>query len=259
LAWLACGSGSGAGHLAPASERSVALLPVGGGSEAVAAWAEVADDRAVGGEEALGMAGALEAAHAPLALPGWLVRMLRPVVQPPVAPMLDARQDRAPRRAVARQLVGDDDARDVMQALEQRAEGLLRRCLIPAALDQDIEDGAVLVDGAPQVVRHPVDADEYLVKVPLVARSRAAPALAVRVHLAELPAPLAHCLIRDDDAARGEQFLHIAIAEREAEVQPDRVADDLRREALAGVVGCPQLFHAPSIAQAARSAAAVPS
>jgi len=146
-----------------------------------------------------------------------------------------------------------------MQALEQRAEELAGSDFVPAALHQDVEDGAVLVDGAPQGVRHPVAADEDLVEVPLVARSRAAPAQGVRVLLAELPAPLAHRLIGQHHAARGVQFLHVAIAEREAAVPPDRVADDRRREALAGVVGCPQRFHAPRIAPAARSAAAVPS
>ena len=55
--------------------------------------------------------------------------------------------------------------------------------------------------------------------------------------LAELQRPLPHGLMADHDAARGEQFVHHAQAEREAEVQPYGVADDLGREPVASVAG----------------------
>src|SRR3954470_13124226 len=48
----------------------------------------------------------------------------------------------------------------------------------------------------------------------------------------------AHCpyaLMADDDAARGQHLLDHAQAEREAEIQPDSVADHLRRETVAGI------------------------
>jgi hypothetical protein len=41
----------------------------------------------------------------------------------------------------------------------------------------------------------------------------------------------------DDDATRGQQLLHHAQPEREAEVEPDGMADDLGREAIPGVAG----------------------
>ena len=40
-----------------------------------------------------------------------------------------------------------------------------------------------------------------------------------------------------EDAACGQHLLDHAQAQREAEVQPDRVADDLGREAVAGIAG----------------------
>ena len=52
-----------------------------------------------------------------------------------------------------------------------------------------------------------------------------------------LQRPLPHGLVADDDAARGQHLLDHAQAEREAEIQPDRVADDLGREAVAGIAG----------------------
>ncbi len=48
--------------------------------------------------------------------------------------------------------------------------------------------------------------------------------------------PLAHGFVADGDAARGQQLLH-AQAEREAKVESNGVADDLSREAVAGVAG----------------------
>ena len=43
-------------------------------------------------------------------------------------------------------------------------------------LDQDVEHEAVLVDGSPQPVAMPTDADGNFVEMPFVARSRSASA-----------------------------------------------------------------------------------
>src|SRR4051794_5847697 len=55
--------------------------------------------------------------------------------------------------------------------------------------------------------------------------------------LAELQGPLPHALVADDDAACRQHLLDHAQAERKAEIQPNRVADDLGREAVAGIAG----------------------
>ena len=55
--------------------------------------------------------------------------------------------------------------------------------------------------------------------------------------LAKLQRPLAHGLVTDHDAARGQKLIHHAQVEREAEVQLNGMADDLGREAVAGVAG----------------------
>jgi len=82
-------------------------------------WSEVGSDGAIGGEEPLRVARRLEPAHAPFPLARRLVRILGAVIQPFVAAMLDAREYLSPGRIIARQFVGDDDARDVFEALEQ--------------------------------------------------------------------------------------------------------------------------------------------
>jgi len=90
----------------------------------------------------------------------------------------------------------------------------------------------VLVDHPPQVVLLAVDLREDLVEVPHVARLG--------------PAPPAHRLVRHDHAALGEQFLHVAVAQRKAAGYPHRVADDRGREALRLVVGGGRLLiHTP--------------
>ena len=62
--------------------------------------------------------------------------------------------------------------------------------------------------------------------------------------LAELGRPLSHGLVADDDAAGREHLLDRAPTQREAEIQPDGVADDFRRKPQAGVDRTSALAHA---------------
>src|SRR5215212_3566386 len=66
-----------------------------------------------------------------------------------------------------------------------------------------------------------------LVQMPLVSSRRQTPPDPVGECLAELERPLPHALVADDDAASSQHFLDHAQAEREAEIQPDGMADDL--------------------------------
>ncbi len=75
------------------------------------------------------------------------------------------------RRAVAPQLVGDDDTWYVLQALQQLAEEPLGRLLVPAALDQDVQDVAILVYSTPQIMILAIHFDEHLIEVPLALRA----------------------------------------------------------------------------------------
>ena len=87
------------------------------------------------------------------------------------------------------------------------------------------------------------------VQVPRISWPGPATSQLVRVGLAELPAPLADLLVVDARPALGEQLLHVAIAEREAEVQSGSVTDDRGREAMALVAGGGRvLIRVPSIA-----------
>jgi hypothetical protein len=91
----------------------------------------------------------------------------------------------------------------------------------------------MLVDGTPQPVPMLVDRERIFVQVPLVAASRMAPMQLACQQWAELAAPEPDGLITDLDAPLGEQLFDIAMAEREAVVQPHSVSDDLGWETVA--------------------------
>jgi hypothetical protein len=75
--------------------------------------------------------------------------------------------------------------------------------------------------------------------VPLVARSRAPTAQLIGIGLPELPAPIPHRLIRQEEATFRHELFDLPVAQAEAEIQPDTVADDLDREPMALVgIGC---------------------
>src|SRR4051794_23500287 len=106
--------------------------------------------------------------------------------------------------------------------------------LVTPALHQHVQYHAVLVDRPPRPVLLAGDGDGDFIDVPLVAGTGQPPADLVRERLAELARPLPHGLVADDDAAGRQHLLDHAQAEREAEVEPDGVADDLRPEPVAG-------------------------
>ena len=86
---------------------------------------------------------------------------------------------------------------------------------ISPALNQDVEDLAFVIDGAPEI--HPLarDPDDHLVEMPSIARPRTALPQPPCDHRAEFQHPAAHALVGDVEPALGQQFLDVAVAERE--------------------------------------------
>ena len=91
----------------------------------------------------------------------------------------------------------------------------------------------MLVDRAPQGPQPAVDPDEHLVEVPFVAGARAPPAQLVGVGPPELGAPPPDRFLTHRDTAYEHQLLDLTEAEREPEVQPHALVDDLDRVAVA--------------------------
>ena len=116
-------------------------------------------------------------------------------------PMLDPRHDLSLGRGVALQLVGDQHTRCATLLLEELAQQSFGGLLVAPALDENIENEAVLVNGTPQPTLFPGDADDDLIEMPFVATARRAPTDAVGKFPAEFEPPLPDRLVRHRDAS----------------------------------------------------------
>jgi hypothetical protein len=97
-----------------------------------------------------------------------------PVIEALVLPMLDPGHDLPLGSGVALQLVSDKHTRCAPLLLEELAEQAFGGLLVTPALDENIENEPVLVDGTPEPMLLPGDADDDLIEVPLVATARRA-------------------------------------------------------------------------------------
>ena len=95
---------------------------------------EVLGDGAIRREKALGMTGGFEPLHATLPLTRWAMRVLTPIIEGATLPVFHPWEYLAFGGPVALQLIRDDHAGHIPQALEQLAENffaaflLRRRC-----------------------------------------------------------------------------------------------------------------------------------
>jgi hypothetical protein len=206
-----------------------------GGGVVVGAAGENVGDLIVYGQKPLHLSRRLEPLHDPLSSSGRLMGILRSVVEALVLAVLDVGHDLTLGRGIAAELVGDPHARRSPLSLQQLAEQAFGGLFIAPALHEDIENKALLVDRAPQPVLRAGDGDDDLVKVPFVAAAWGSPTNAIGEFAAELQAPLADRLLGDRDAARRQHLLDHAQAQREPEIQPHRVADELGGIAIASV------------------------
>src|SRR5215831_10705526 len=160
------------------------------------------------------------------------MRVLAAVVEIPTLAMLDPWENLALGRTIALQLVGNDDAGNICEALEELAKKLLGGLLIAPALDQNVEHMIVLVDSAPQVMALAIHRQEDLVQMPFVARLRTPPSQPIGVVLPKLPTPLTDRFMGHSNAAFEQELFHIAVAQGEAIIEPDPMADDFARKAV---------------------------
>src|SRR5271169_567744 len=116
----------------------------------------------MGEEEALNLPRRLEPLHDPLSSSGRLMGIFGPVIEALMLPMLDPGHDLPLGRGVALQLVGDKHTRCAPLLLEELAEQAFGGLLVAPALDQNIENEPILVDGTPEPMLPPGDADDDL-------------------------------------------------------------------------------------------------
>ena len=95
-----------------------------------------------------------------------------PVIEALVLPVLNPRHDLPLGSGIALQLVGDEHTRGSTLLSEKLAEQAFGGLLVAPALDENIENEAVLVDGTPEPMLLPGEADDHLIEVPFVATAR---------------------------------------------------------------------------------------
>lgn len=182
-----------------AIERSVQQMPLQG---------EMLTDRPEAREEGLGAFRVAESAHAPLAFTGGLMAVLGPIVHAGGGlheHMFDTRElwNLVLCGRVAAQLGGDDLAR-CQAGAQHPLEEALGLSFVAPLLQQDVQLGAMLVDGASQQPGLAAQTDNHLVEVPGAAR------LAARgldpMGNAEFVAPAANRLVTHHHARLEQQF-----------------------------------------------------
>jgi hypothetical protein len=112
-------------------------------------------NRTVHAEEALGGSSRLEPPQLALASSDRLVRILRPVVTPKPLFMTTGQSERSERGGVGAQPVGDQQFRDEALLLEQLAHQLQRRPTVASALDEHVENLALVTTARQRYVRLP--------------------------------------------------------------------------------------------------------
>ena len=109
--------------------------------------------------------------------------------------------------------------------------------LIAVWLQENIYHVSVLVDGAPEILPLTLDCHEEFVQVPDVPQASLSAPEYMGVFGTELSAPLSNGLVGDYDSAPCQQILNIPEIQAESMIEPNGMADDIRRKSMSVIVG----------------------
>ena len=147
------------------------------------------------------------------------------------------------RSAMRAEFVGDHGARAATVFAKELTQKPFGGALITAALDQNVENKAFLIDGAPKPMLPAVDRNDDFIEMPFVSVARGVSADLVGEVPPEFLRPSPNRFVADDGAARGQKVLDHSQAERKAEIEPDRMGDDFGGKAMAAIKGAGRLDH----------------
>ncbi len=108
------------------------------------------------------------------------MRSFNAVVLPTRLVVPDRQAQISDRSRVGSELVGDENTWSAAAFLQELAHETKRSALVAPALDENVEDLAMLVDGAPQIHSLSADRDEHLIEMPQRMSRAAMPAQPVR-------------------------------------------------------------------------------
>ena len=142
------------------------------------------------------------------------------------------------RCCITPQLVGDQPTGLASLIFQQPTEETFSRAPITTQLDEDVDHITVLVNAAPEIVLLTPNVHEEFIQVPGIAQPTLATLERTSVLGTELQTPQSDALVGDDDPPLCQEIFDISEAQAEAVVEPNGMADDLRREPVSAVAGC---------------------
>jgi hypothetical protein len=163
-------------------------------------------------DKPLSVPGGFEASHLPPPLTRRLMIVFRPVIQIPVLSMSNVRHHYPLGGGITAQLVRNDHAWSMPTDSQQPAEETQGSESITLALDQDIDDDSMLIDGSPEIVGNAVDLKENLIQMPFVAGPSTTSSQATSELSTELVAPAPDRFIAHQHAPRRHHLFHISEA-----------------------------------------------
>ena len=160
------------------------------------------------------------------------MRVFSPIVQPAATFLVAGVTDDIHRCPIRPEAVSDNHFRLTI-ALHRALQKTQRRLAIPTFRGENLKHLALVIHGAPEVMRLAVDPHEHFVQVPAPGRIRplmnaSFPDLSGE-HRTEPVPPQPHRLVTDVDATLEQDLLDLAKRQRIPDVQHHRKADNLRR------------------------------
>jgi len=155
-------------------------------------------------QKSLSVSRCRKASHMIFLLPRGLVRHFCSIVRINMIDVCDGRHDRAMSGAIASEFVGHQPPGFSPLAFEKTVEKAFSRTLIAAALHQNINDIAVLINRTPQILPFPLNCDKDFVDVPGIAQASLLVFEFSSIVRPKLLTPLPNGLIGHRDATFGQ-------------------------------------------------------
>jgi hypothetical protein len=146
-------------------------------------------------EKTLRLRPRFEATHLSFSLTSWLVRDFRSVVRVLARVVRNRRHHFPIRRTVAAQLVRHQSVWLAALPAHKLSQESFRRALITTRSDENVDQVAVLIDRAPQILLSAADPYEHLVEVPRISQAPLATLGSARVSGSELQTPASNGFI----------------------------------------------------------------
>jgi hypothetical protein len=137
--------------------------------------------------------------------------------------------------SIRSEIICDELVWDKAIFLQQLAHQFERGPFVPPALDQHIKNFALGIDGTPEIDQATVDLEIDFVEMPDGMRLRPAFAKIGCDLGSKMVHPAAHRLIGNHDSAFRQQILNVTEAQGEPDIKPDRLLENLGREAVAAI------------------------